>query len=67
MAKRIEHLQQGLVNIEGLSVFGTTILKLQDTQTNLAIIWIIFDHPIINVVDKAAEYHKRLFLTMCDS
>ena len=41
MAKWIEHLQQGLVNIEELSVFGTTILKLQDVQTNLAIIWIL--------------------------
>ena len=55
MAKRIELLPEGLVNIEELSVFAMAILKLRNTQTSLD-----FDHATI--VDKAVDYHKRLFL-----
>ena len=59
MAKRIELLPQGLVNIEELSVFATAILKLRNTQTNFGH-YVDFDHATI--VYNAVDYHKRLFL-----
>lgn len=36
-----EHLPKDLVNIEELFVFATAILRLPNTLTNMAIIWIL--------------------------
>ena len=52
-----EHLPKDLVNIEDLFMFATAILAQHANQHGHSP---DTDHVII--VDKAADYHKRLFL-----